>query len=155
MEDDHIMTADEIDALFRDDIEEVDKATPGINVTFIKAERKQVAADRKGCVIMCTIWNDSDKKVSLRVRSYVINDKKEQHRAGASCRGYDVSGTVTIRPGAHVIKGDIFYEEYTGTLSAGWIYGVEIEDEHNRDYDTEFELMPDGIWHKSTDYPKL
>ena len=52
MDIDHVMTADEIDALFKDDIKEADNAIPGIRVTLIKAERKKVFADRMGCVIM-------------------------------------------------------------------------------------------------------
>ena len=146
MDVDHVMTADEIDALFKDDIKEADNAIPNIRVTFIKAERKKVSADRTGCVIMCAIWNDSPKKISLRVNSYVITDKREQHRPSTSYSGYNISGIVTIRPGAHVIKGDIFYEEYTGALSPGWIYGVEIVDERGNELYTEFEMKPDGEW---------
>ena len=101
-----------------------------------------------GCVIMCAIWNDSPKKISLRVNSYVITDKREQHRPSTSCGGYNISGAVTIRPGTHVIKGDIFYEEYTGVLSAGWRYGVEITDMLNKEFDTEFEVKADGEWQK-------
>lgn len=142
----HVMTADEIDTLFKDDIKEADKAIPDIRVTFIKAERKKIYSDRIGCVIMCAIWNDSTKKISLSVHSYLINDKREQHRRSDSCRGYDISGAINIRPGAHVIKGDIFYEEYTGVLSAGWIYGVEIVDERGNELDIEFEMKPDGEW---------
>lgn len=146
MDIDHVMTADEIDALFRDDIKKKDNAIPDVRVTFIKAERKKVSVDRMGCVIMCAIWNNSPKKISLRVNSYVITDKMEQHRPSTSCSGYNISGTVTIRPGAHVIKGDIFYEEYTGMMSVGWIYGVEIVDESGYEQDTEFEMKPDGEW---------
>ena len=146
MDIDCVMTADEIDALFKDDIKKADNAIPDVRVTFIKAGRKKVSADRMGCVTMCAIWNDSPKKISLRVNSYVITDKREQHRPSTSCSGYNISGTITIRPQAHVIKGDIFYEEYTGMLSAGWIYGVEIVDERGNELDTEFEMKPNGEW---------
>ena len=41
MDIDHVMTADEIDALFKDDIKEADKAIPDIRVTFIKTKGRE------------------------------------------------------------------------------------------------------------------
>lgn len=148
MNTDHIMTADEIDALFKDDSNVKEAINPKVKVTFIKTGRMKTSSDRTQIVLMCAIWNNSSQKVSLGVNSYVINNKREQYRSNGSLNGYDVSAFVDIRPNAHVIKGDIFYEEYTGTASPGWIYGVEIVDlkEINIQYDTEFELKRDGVW---------
>ena len=148
MDSNHIMTADEIDAIFKSDGEENKEEKPEIRVTFIKAERVEVSPGLFGCSIKCAIWNDSPQKVTLMINSYVINDKREQHRPSISCSGYAVTGAVTIRPNAHVIKGDIFFEEYTGIASPGWIYGVEITDMLNKEFDTEFELKADGEWQK-------
>ena len=52
--------------------------------------------------------NLGSPKAMRRMIAYVINIKREQHRLSMSCSGYAVTGAVTIRPNAHVIKGDIF-----------------------------------------------
>ncbi len=40
MEDVHIMTPEEINALFKDEIKEAGKTIPDIRVTFIKVEKR-------------------------------------------------------------------------------------------------------------------
>ncbi|MBR1524600.1 MAG: hypothetical protein IJ641_09130 [Lachnospiraceae bacterium] len=147
MEYDHIMTPDEIDDLFREAVKQLAGKTD-IRVTMIQTERKRLSDDRVCCIITSAIWNDSPQKACLSVNSYIINNKREQHQRDRGCPGHDISGFVNIQPDAHVIKGDVFFEEYTDIVSAGWVYGIEITDTNWNVYDIQFELNANGKWHE-------
>ncbi len=119
-----------------------------LKVKIIRSGQGRSDQGLKGSAIICAIWNNTDRKIKAYIgNSYIINENNEQHNKEYDYEGYVVNNNFSLYPGAHIIKGDVFMEQYCGKISPGWIYGLEVKDYTNKmEYDVQFHLGNDWQW---------
>lgn len=117
--------------------------------SIILSEHAEYTTCGKGCTIFCAIENRSEKSLQVEVTEACAVGKAGEQREKDFCLDGCPFNEGKILAGAHRTRGDIFTEENSGRLAAGWKYFISFDDKTNGKH---YEIMfickdaTKGLW---------